>query len=88
MSAWERGKSILPHEPSVRADKPNPLPPSLFPSFLPPFLLTLVHPFLQKQPNRIRPVKVLPVNEWEDDCDNTSLLWTVVLQIITTDQYA
>lgn len=55
--------------------------------FLPsPLTPQPAHPSLQKQPNRIRLVKVLPVHEWEDECDNTSLLWTVVLQIITKDQ--
>lgn len=43
-----------------------------------------VYPF--SNPTGSDPVKVLPANEWEDACDNTSLLWTVLLQIITMVQ--
>lgn len=60
------------------------VPRSAFLSFL---LSTLqpAHPLHRKQPHRIGHVMVVPPpeNEREDECDNTSLLWTVVLQVLT-----
>lgn len=65
-------------------------PPSLS-SFLPFFLTSSAVHFLLKRTDGIRHVEVLPVDERQDECDNTSLLWTVLLQIIkntTQDRHA
>lgn len=63
------------------------VPRSAFLSFL-LFTLQPAHPLHRKQPHRIRHVMVPlpPENEREDGCDNTSLLWTVVLQVLTIGQ--